>query len=382
MNQKYEYNNIMYIGRFQPAHNAHIETVMRALNMANQVIILIGSANQPRTPKNPWLWHERAEMIYSSLPYELQDRVTILPLRDVMYNDPAWVKQVQEVVQPHINDEDKNGIIGYSKDETSYYLKMFPQWKTINVNNIADLHATDIREALFKNEDFDGKIGTNLPKGIHDYLKSFMLTREYEQLVREYNFQIGHDRMYDMSAMLDYFLENEISRYTGSSETAVRNAIECLRRNYVVAPYKPYFNTVDVVVIQAGHVLLVRRKAEPGRGLYAMPGGYLNHKEWSIDGALRELREETKIKVPVPVLKGSIKSSHVFEHPERSLRGRIITHTYIIELAAGELPKVKGSDDADKAKWIPLNVFEKMEDQMFEDHYHIIKQMLARLPEK
>jgi len=385
MNKQYEYDSVMYIGRFQPAHNAHIETIIRALGMARQVIILIGSAHQPRTIKNPWLWHERGEMIHASLPKELRSRVIILPIRDVMYNDPAWVRQVQEVVTPHIDDDAKNGIIGYSKDETSYYLKMFPQWKTIDVDNIDDLHATDIREALLKNEDFDEKIGIYLPKGIHDYLKSFMLTREYEQLVREYEFQKFHDRMWDMDAMMDYFLEQELSAYEGFEADAgqlVKEIVEKIRTKYRVAPYKPYFNTVDAVVVQSGHVLLVRRRAEPGKGLYAMPGGYLNHKEWTIDGSLRELKEETGIKVPVPVLKGNIKDSHIFEHPERSLRGRIITHTYGIELPAGELPKVKGGDDADKAKWVPLNVFEKMEDQMFEDHYHIIKQMLARLPEK
>ena len=385
MNKKYEYDSVMYIGRFQPAHNAHIETTIRALGMARQVIILVGSANQPRTIENPWKWYERGEMIHASLPKELRERVIILPIRDVMYNDSKWVRQVQEVVQPHINDEATNGIIGYSKDETSYYLKMFPQWKNIEVDNIDDLHATDIRIALFENEDFDKNIGINLPKGIHDYLKSFMLTLEYEQLVREYEFQKVHDRMWDMDAMLDYFLEQEIGKYGGSETDAgliVRDVVETLRKKYRVAPYKPYFNTVDVVVVQSGHVLLVRRRSEPGKGLYAMPGGYLMHKEWTMDGALRELKEETGIKVPVPVLKGNIKDSHVFEHPNRSLRGRIITHTYGIELPAGELPKVKGGDDADKAKWVPLNVFEKMEDQMFEDHYHIIKQMLARLPEK
>ena len=39
----------------------------------------------------------------------------------------------------------------------------------------------------------------------------------------------------------------------------------------------------------------------------ALPGGYLDRHEWSIDGMLRELKEETKIKLPVDVLRGSIK---------------------------------------------------------------------------
>ena len=108
-----------------------------------------------------------------------------------------------------------------------------------------------------------------------------------------------------------------------------------------------------------------------------MPGGFLNTNERIIDGTLRELKEETKIDCPLPVLRGSIKWQHVFDEPDRSLRGRTITHASLFELKPGPLPKVKGSDDAEKAKWIPLTVVEKMEDQMFEDHYHIGQYMIA-----
>lgn len=374
---------MVYIGRFQPPHLAHIKIINKAAFLAERVIILVGSANQPRTIENPWTWQERKEMILASLDTSVDTNMNIVPVRDIVYNNPAWLEQVQEIVMEHSTGGERIGIIGYTKDETSFYLKSFPQWKTVEVEIIDDLHATDVRREMFENENFNEEIGRKLPKGIHDYIKSFMLRPEYEKLVEEYQFQEYHDRMWDMDKMLDYFLEEELSAYNGyecDAKQLVEEIVSMLRRKkYRVAPYKPYFNTVDCVVVQSGHVLLVRRRAAPGKGLYAMPGGYLNHKEWSIDGALRELREETKIKVPLPVLKGSIKDMHVFEHPKRSLRGRIITHTYIIELPDGDLPKVKGSDDADKAKWIPLSVFKQMEDQMFEDHYHIINDMIAKL---
>ena len=145
------------------------------------------------------------------------------------------------------------------------------------------------------------------------------------------------------------------------------------------APYAPTFVTVDAVVVQSGHVLLVRRRAEPGRGLYAIPGGFLDPGERIDDAVFRELREETKIKVPEPVLRGSVRAKEVFDAPNRSLRGRTITHAYLIELQPGALPKVKGSDDAEKAKWVPISVFERMENQMFEDHYHIINTLIGKL---
>lgn len=345
------YDLIVYIGRFQPPHLAHIQTIKHAVNKAKNVLILIGSANQPRTIKNPWTWQERGQMIEMSISDDIKNKITIMPLLDKMYNDQEWVKQVQDSVANTVSmlgfNEPKIGIIGYSKDESSYYLKMFPQWDLIDVGNIEDIHATDIRNIYFDYDsdeiDFEMQIGRNLPKGIHDYLQAFQLTETYEKLCNEYAF---------------------IKKYKKAWENA---------------PYDPVFVTVDAIVVQSGHILLVRRRAEPGKGLYAMPGGFLGHDEKIIDSMIRELREETKIKVPEPVLRGSIKAKEVYDKPDRSLRGRTITHAFLIELQPGDLPKVKGSDDAEKAKWVPISVFEKMEDQMFEDHYHIIKDMLGKL---
>jgi bifunctional NMN adenylyltransferase/nudix hydrolase len=340
---KYDY--IVYIGRFQPVHLAHVEIMKQALKQADQLIVLIGSANQPRTIKNPWTWQERDDMIRRSLPFSICDRFIGKPLRDVLYNDQQWARQVQDIVNSVAGEDAKIGIIGYSKDESSYYLSMFPQWDLIDVGNIEDIHATDIRNALFEmeEEDFDLRIGRNLPSAIHDYLKAFALTPEYEQLQREYAF------------------------------------IQAYKQAWKPAPYAPTFVTVDAVVIQSGHILLVRRRAEPGRGLWALPGGFLDPNERIEQAVVRELREETKIKVPAPVLAGSVKARDVYDHPSRSLRGRTITHASLIELPAGPLPKVKGSDDADKARWVPLSTFSSMEDQMFEDHYHIINDMLGKL---
>jgi bifunctional NMN adenylyltransferase/nudix hydrolase len=136
------------------------------------------------------------------------------------------------------------------------------------------------------------------------------------------------------------------------------------------APFPPTFMTVDAIVVQSGHILLVKRGDMPGKGLWALPGGFLNQEETMLDGAIRELKEETKIKVPVPVLKGSIKESKTFDAPNRSSRGRTITQAFFIDLGVGELPKVKGADDAEKAFWVPFN--QVKQEKMFEDHFHII----------
>lgn len=377
MNDKKDY--IVYIGRFQPPHLAHIKIIREALTLAKRVIVIVGSAHQPRTFKNPWTWKEREEMIRASLPDTAQDNVIMMPARD-MIDDNKWAEQVQETVDVFTEEEDEIAVIGHSKDETSFYLKLFPQWGTpIDVGNIEDIHASDVREALWTaddEDDFELKIGRNLPRGIHDFLQAFMLREEYDRLRKEYEFNKGYKRAWDWDATLDAFLDEHIEDWHESDRNAVNRAIEVLRSEYKVAPYPNNFVTVDALVIQAGHVLLVKRRSEPGKGLYAMPGGHVNPNERMINAVIRELREETKIKVPPPVLEGNIVDTMLVDDPKRSLRGRTYTKVFKIELPAGPLPKVKGADDAEKAKWVPLSVFQQMEDQMFEDHYRLINEMI------
>jgi len=338
---KYDY--AVFIGRMSPPHMAHIEIIWQALQQAENVIILIGSANQPRTIKNPWTWREREDMIRACFDNEYQERLIFFGIND-MYSNQKWVRSVQDQIDYVIRAdqlaptdkevvEQKICLIGHKKDDSSFYLDMFPQYEFVGIDNIDDMHSTDIRSMMFESEQLERN---KIPVSIVDYINAFMHSEHYFKLKEEYEF---------------------IQKY---------------KQAWVKAPYAPTFVTVDAVVVQSGHVLLIRRRAAPGRGLWAIPGGFLNQDERIEDAAIRELREETKLKVPTPVLRGSVKDVKVFDKPDRSLRGRTITHAHYIELPPGPLPKVKGSDDADKAKWIPLNTFQKMQDQMFEDHYIII----------
>ena len=113
-----------------------------------------------------------------------------------------------------------------------------------------------------------------------------------------------------------------------------------------------------------------------------MPGGYLNQFEKIEDGCIRELKEETKLKVPEPVLRGSIKQKEVFDHPLRDVRGRCITHAFYMPIepnADGSLPKVKGGDDAAKADWVELKEVTNNPRRFFVDHYIILEKFIGRL---
>lgn len=326
----------VFIGRMQPPHKAHIDTIKRALQDNDYVIVVLGSSNQFPTVKNPFTFEQRVQMITSCL--KDSSRVAFAPVSDYA-SDVVWAAEVQSMVAKSSEAlsliATNVTLYGHMKDESSYYLSMFPTWKLCEMGCLGDINATHIREMLFSEQTISSK---EVYPGTKEWIENWMQKdkKSLNYFIREYNF---------------------IKQYKKSWENA---------------PYAPVFVTVDACVVCSGHVLLVKRKAEPCAGAWALPGGFINQNERLIDACIRELREETKIKVPVPVLKGSIKTSQVFDVPDRSLRGRTITHAYYIELPNGELPRVKGADDALKSFWVPLNEIQQNRDKLFEDHYQII----------
>ena len=334
------YNTLVLIGRFQPLHNAHLEIIKRATALTDELVIIAGSAKQPRTYKNPFTFEDRVAMIKAATG-GLSIRIHVEPNIDTIYNDQAWAVRIQGIVSKYRVLGGRTAVIGHKKDDSSFYLDMFPQWDFVDVEKIEPLGATDIRDLYFKRDVNMNFIKAVVPRTTFDFLDSFRTTNEYEQIIREREFLEEHNKQ------------------------------------YASLKYPPIFSTADAVVIQSGHVLMIKRRAEPGKGLWALPGGYVNAKtDRSVEDAmLRELREETMIKVPAPVLKGNIVRSRVFDAVDRSPRGRIITHAFHIQLPDGELPKVKGSDDAEKARWVPIA--DVKSEECFEDHYEILQHFLG-----
>src|SRR3546814_11953961 len=62
------------------------------------------------------------------------------------------------------------------------------------------------------------------------------------------------------------------------------------------SPYPVIFNTADAIIVQGNKLLMVKRRGYPGKGLWALPGGFLNHRERVIEAAIREATEETGIR--------------------------------------------------------------------------------------
>lgn len=354
------YDSIVYIGRFQPLHNAHMATILRALEMAKNVVIVIGSANQPRDEENPFTQEEREQVIREALMdhsvaqsgskwqcEKLVNRVAFVAVENNIYSNPAWALDVVTQVEPHLLG--KTGIIGHNKDESSFYLTMFPQWETIDQPLVEVLDATTIRDIYFspkRNTQFFKGV---VPQAVINFLEEFHKCPEYQDIVESANY---------------------ITKY---------------RKQFEHLPYPISFNTGDAIIFKSNHVLLIRRKANPGKGLLAFPGGFLNaldktdskgklHKaDKSLrDCAIRELYEETKIDLPEALIRSNIVEEKIFDAVKRSRRGRVITAAQIIVLPEDGrgLPKVRGSDDAMEALWFPIHKLSRI--MFFEDHYDLL----------
>jgi len=333
------YDLLVFIGRFQPLHAGHQEVIERARELSKNVLVLVGSAGVARSTRNPFTYEERRGLIKTVFP-----DVLIAPIHDHTYNDAAWILEVQQRVQDTLTclpDSDKQykiGLIGCNKDHTSYYLKLFPDWASEGVEFVNPLNSTDIRNMLYGEMPERHEMPSVMDLRTYDWLMEHRHTPEFAKLKMEF----------------DYLIE--------------------YKKKYGEGP----FLTADTLVQVGGKVLLITRGKEYGHGLMALPGGFVNKHETFINAAVRELREETRLRVPDPVLRGSIKSSRTFDEPNRSARARLVTQCYHVALLNDtKTPEVRGGDDADHAEFYDLAWILENEELFFEDHFHIIKAMLG-----
>ena len=127
--------------------------------------------------------------------------------------------------------------------------------------------------------------------------------------------------------------------------------------------------TADCVVITKEtepKVLLIQRGIDPYKGCWAFPGGFMNMDETTEQCAIRELEEETGLKV------ADIYQIGAYSKIDRDPRGRTITVAYLAII--DEPIAVTGQDDAAKAEWFPLSTLP----QLAFDHADIIQDTIKR----
>jgi len=336
-----KHDKLVFILRAQPFHSAHLEVIRQASKMCKELFLVVGSANQPRTYKNPFSASERMEMIKGAIT-DLPNVCIAGAINDNMYNNTAWASTVQNLIRSFSTPEDVVGIVGHNKDESSFYLTLFPKWETVYVDEVEPLSATDIRELYFKRKNNINLIKGVVPESTFKFLESFNRTSDFYDLIKEREFLVNH------------------------------------HKQFVNLKFPPVFVTVDCVVAWNEKILMIRRKDIPGKGLLAVPGGYLDNTDVSIQAAaLRELQEETNIEVSRDVLFESISNTKVFDAPRRCARGRIITHAFLFELSDLDVePICNAGDDAAEAFWIDIDDIKR--EECFEDHFDIINILLGR----
>ncbi|HJQ70320.1 MAG TPA: NUDIX hydrolase [Blastocatellia bacterium] len=100
-----------------------------------------------------------------------------------------------------------------------------------------------------------------------------------------------------------------------------------------------FHRTTDDVI----EVLLIKRAFEPFKGMWSLPGGFVDQHEPLIKAAARELQEETGVR------RVRLEQFGAFGDPGRDPRG----HTVSIGFTAclKKYPRVKAADDAEEARW-------------------------------
>jgi bifunctional NMN adenylyltransferase/nudix hydrolase len=337
------------IGRFSPYTVTQHAALLNALQQPGQIAIVIGSAYHARTPRDPFTWQERQAMIELCLPEGAPGRMRFVPVRDY-YDDERWAHAVKRAVEAMLPGTRRPQLVPTSTQSLDCYSQWLPDWPQLEPEGPAVDDRALLRVLLAGDEASEQGIAPRrhpvetalavvapmLPPEMIGYLRAWAKLPHYEEMVAE---QRSNDA--------------ESAKWHG-------------------APYEPIFSTVDSVVRASDHVLLVRRKHRPGKGLWALPGGFLDPRERLLTSAIRELHEETAIGVPAATFKRRLKDVVVFDHPDRALRARTVTHAHYFELQDERLPQVHGSDDAATAEWLPIARLPGMEEAFFEDHFHIL----------
>ena len=130
--------------------------------------------------------------------------------------------------------------------------------------------------------------------------------------------------------------------------------------------YKSPKLTVDGAVLKDKKILLIKRKNEPFKDKWALPGGFVEYGERVEDAVVREVFEETGLKTNILYLIG------IYSDPSRDPRGHVVSVVYLLKIDKGQ---VKSGDDASDAKFFNID---NLPDLSF-DHNIILKEIKRRL---
>lgn len=331
------------IGRWQLlSKDGHERLFARAFEVAERVLIVIGSAYRSRNPRNPFTWEERRDMILATFSPEQRARVDFLPVRDY-YDNERWNDAVLAGVAARTNRGARVTLVGWKKDETSDYLDHFPGWTSTQVAPTVQVDATALRDVYFGSADLDAALTV---------LKAYV------------------------SAPVLAYLEAWSRLPVYAARRAEHLAVEAYKKKWGPGP----FLTADAVVEASDYVLLVQRGGAIGRDLWALPGGHVNPNEQFYPAAVRELKEESGFSKLPETMRAALRQTLLCDHALRSPRARVVTMVHHFDFGdMAPSDDLKAADDAKALKWFHKSELRALAEAglLFEDHDVVLDRLFG-----
>lgn len=360
------------LGRFQLVHEGHLALIAKACENDSEVCILVGSADKSRDVCNPFTFEERKKMLgvsifnmrvspqclYHKFQFNLQP---VPPFEDCNYQrfnlkvalpvqdcdtDAEWINCIKNTIQDIKNnnkDSQINLITCKKDDKTASYIDLIKDAKIFD--NVIEVEPYLENGKVISAKDKRKEFFTNTPV-FKQYSCFWFSIDDYLEMQKKY---------------IEAGLITEDDVYYANYQEEVKQ-------------YPRIEHTADIAVFHRYNrklkVLLIKRGKAPGKGLYALPGGFVNQNETLKECALRELKEETGLVIAARL---HVRLLRNFDNPNRSRRGRVITTLYDVYLPEDYDINVKAGDDASSVEWIEAWDALKMDkDAFFEDHYDML----------
>lgn len=328
------------VGHFVLPDEVQLELLRSALSRAERVRVFITRAWQAASARQPFGWRERADMLAASLDNARLSRIDFEPVRE-HWDAKRTLRAVQAGLAPH-HPAGTPVLCLWSGPEPEPEDR--PRGWAFEELGDTDARSEPRLDALYAAHEPEAAwrgMEDELAPGTRERVRAWLDTPELARLREEW-------RLIDRE-----------------------------KKVWAAVPYPVTLVTVDAVVRSGGYVLLVERGRSPGRGLWALPGGFLERGDTVLQSALRELVEETGLPLSERAMRERLRSVKVFDHPERSQRGRVVTHAHFFDLGEDSPPPVRGGDDAAAARWLPVAQLADMETRLHDDHFHVLDEFLG-----
>lgn len=338
-----KFDATVFIGRFQPIHIGHLKTIQYALSISKKLILIVGSHKSAPSGRQPWSTDERIHMMELALSPAERKKISFVAIRDRLYTEIVWnqniLQEVYRVLNPKNTKDAEDfsiALVGHDKDATSYYLKNFPHWKFIDTGNYDNLNSTDFRKSYFLSQKPNYSC---IPKKTKVWLEKFRQTKSFQNIKSEMR-----------------WIKKEKSL---ALDTLVFES-HCL-------------------VLCGNYILLTKRKSQPGRNLFSLPGGTLNENEEKKHGAHRYLKEQTNIQLAKEKLDYFFTLEEDFNYPQRNPIYRSRTRVFFYQMHFAPCPNIHPGGEAKEVHWIMLDNLPLLENQFYSDHYQILQILLGRI---